>query len=76
VEKLSHDAALLAGSRSSRQLACWAQAMRAVELLAVILCHSVVGVGIMAVTIIDLIVGTHWLGKIRQQDRGKYDNRR
>jgi len=72
VEKSSHDAALLAGSRSSRQLACWAQAVKVIELLAVILCHSFVGACIMAVTIIDLIAGTHWLGKIRQQDRGKW----
>lgn len=76
MEKSSHEAALLAGIRSGRQLACWAQAVKVIELLAVILCHSVVGVCIMAVTIIDLIAGTHWLGKIRQQDRGKYDNRR
>lgn len=72
MEKSSHDAALLAGSRSSRQLACWAQAVKVIELLAVVLCHSIVGVCIMAVTIIDLIAGTHWLGKIRQQDRGKW----
>ena len=72
MEKSSHDAALLAGSRSSRQLACWAQAVKVIELLAVVLCHSIVGVCIMTVTIIDLIAGTCWLGKIRQQDRGKW----
>jgi len=68
----NHELSILAGGRDGGQLACRAQAVKLIELLAVVLCHSIVGVCIMAVTIIDLIAGTCWLSKIRQQDRGKW----
>jgi len=63
----SHEVSFLADRQRDRQLAGWAQAVA--EPLAVITCYGIVGSCIMAVTIIDLIVGTCWLGKIRQQDR-------
>ena len=63
----SHEVSFLAGHQRNKQLDGWAQAVA--EPLAVIACYGIVGSCVMAVTIIDLIVGTCWLGKIRQQDR-------